>query len=899
MDRTGNWSFRRAAEIVMTLRAVVLRRRRWLWALVASVAALVWLRCGPLPDHLFDARALQAGASTTVLDRHGEVLFESRSASGVRGEDLGPDAIPALVESATLAAEDARFYSHPGIDPLATSRALWRNVRAGRVVEGGSTITQQVAKLLIGRAEGPASGRGWRAKAREAVIAFRLEHRYSKREILAMYVNLAPYGNQIRGVERASRAYFGRPTSTLTAAEAAYLAALPQQPSRFNPWKEPSAGPSRSAAGRSGAGHVAAAGPGAAASAGPSRTSAGAATVQPSSQPEPSQPNELVMTRFERRRQHILDRMRVLHRLTAADYRIARAERVLLQREQPQSLAPHFVERVLGALDPATPRPERVVSTLDATLQRHVRGIIDARREELRGRHQAHNVAVVVLDNRTGEWLAWEGSGNYFDADHGGAIDGAVAPRQPGSALKPFTYAAAFERGYHPARVLADVPSQFPTAEPGILYAPRNYDDQFRGPMLARAALAGSENVPAVALAHDIGVPAVLRLLRDAGISTLDANSAHYGLGITLGNAEVRLADLVVAYSMLARGGVTASPTMLMSGAVPGPDQTTGQIVPASAGGTSGRASAVLVPGPAREERRLLSARTAFWVADILADDEARAFIFGRGGSLEFPFTVAAKTGTSQAYHDNWAIGFTREVTVGVWVGNFDRKPLVGSSGVTGAGPIFHDVMLAAVERVRGALPLGDRTPVLGPTVGVQQRPVCAVSGLTPGTACLRRVTEWLPTDAHLGDCTWHRHTGAEIVTLWPEQYRAWARSHEVSMTPVSPLGPDTRRSSAAATSRSDSAVSRDAATSSGELEIVSPLAGATFLRDPTLRPEFQTLSLRARGARGPVEWRVAGTVIGRSDDGADVRWPIVSGTHRVEARDAAGRSTTVTITVK
>ena len=947
----------------MTLRSLL--RRRVVWALFALGAALVWLRCGPLPDHLFDARAARASASTTVLDRHGEVLFESRSAAGTRGDELGPDAIPALVESATLAAEDARFHSHPGLDPFATSRAFWRNVRAGRVVEGGSTITQQVAKLLIARAEGPAAGRGWRAKAREAVIALRLEHHHTKREILAMYLNLAPYGNQITGVERASRAYFGRPAGTLTAAEAAYLAALPQQPSRFNPWKAAAAG--ASAANQRGP-----------VSAGPDGN--------------PRGPGVAGAGRVEARRLHILDRMRVLDRLSAADYRVARVERVRLQREQNDALAPHFVERVLGALDPSAPRPPRIVSTLDATLQRHVRGIIDARRDDLR-RHHANNVAVVVLDNRTGEWLAWEGSGNYYDADHGGAIDGVIAPRQPGSALKPFAYAAAFERGYHPARVLADVPSQFPTAEPGILYAPRNYDDEFRGPLLARAALAGSENVPAVALAHEIGVPAVLRVLRDAGISTLDSNAAHYGLGITLGNAEVRLADLVAAYAMLARGGVTVSPTLVprtgptgpqhiqsgtdgasgvtpasngmmadaiggqatgpagrsAAGAMDGPATGPGAIGGPAAGAMNGpatgpgaiggpaagamdgpatgpaaRSAAGAMGGPKVEERRLLSQRTAFWVADILADDEARAFIFGRGGSLEFPFTVAAKTGTSQAYHDNWAIGFTREVTVGVWVGNFDRKPLVRSSGVTGAGPIFHDVMLAAVERVRGALPIGDRTPILGPTPDVVQRPVCAVSGLAPGAACLRRVTEWLPADAPLADCTWHHHRGGEIVTLWPEEYRAWATSHDVPALSVASLGLGPGASSATASSRGAAAVrsagseadfraarspaaategrsaqSPSSTTASGQLEIVSPLAGATFLRDPTLRSEFQTLPLRARGARGPIEWRVDGALIGTSSAGDPVRWPLVTGQHRVEARDSAGRTAVVTIQVR
>ena len=798
----------------MRARLRALLRKRWLWAVAAAGAAAIWVRCGPLPSHLFDERAEAASASTTVVDRHGETLFESRSSAGTRGERIEAGAIPPLVEAATLAAEDGRFDSHPGIDPLSTARALWHNLRAGRVVEGGSTITQQVAKLLLIRAEGP-TRRGWSAKAREAVIALRLEHRFSKREILAMYLNLAPYGNQITGAERASRAYFGRVAGSLTPAEAAFLAALPQQPSRFNPWK-----------------------PG----------------IAP------------VVARSRR----ILDRMRILNRITADDYRLAYAERISLHRESRESLAPHFVERVLGSIDAAAPRRPRIVTTLDAALQRQVRGIIDARRADL-ARHQAHNVAVVVLDNRTGEWLAWEGSGNYFDADHGGAIDGAITPRQPGSALKPFTYAAAFERGYHPARVLADVPSQFPTAEPGVLYAPRNYDDVFRGPLLARAALAGSENVPAVALAADIGVPSVLRVLRETGLSSLDANAAHYGLGLTLGNAEVKLSELVAAYAMLARGGVTVAPTF------------------------EPRVRAAGMP--AASERRLLSARSAFWLADILADDEARAFIFGRGSSLEFPFTVAAKTGTSQAYHDNWAIGFTREVTVGVWVGNFDRRPLVGSSGVTGAGPIFHDVMLAAVEHVRGALPIGDRAAIVATPSDVRRGTVCALSGLSPGAACLRRSTEWLPVESAPPECTWHRHTPAGIVTVWPEEYRAWSRTTDAGLHRVAPVTVEAH-AVVAEPLQPRSASSRPV-NSGGEFEIASPLAGATFLRDPTLRAEFQSLTLRTRGGSGPVEWRVNGELVGTAADGDVVRWPIVSGQHQLEARDARGRQAQIRIVVR
>lgn len=784
------------------------RRRRW--AIVAVLvlvltAAAGWLRLGPLPAGLLDRTAR---TSTTIVDRHGDVLYELRSTAGTRAEWIVD--VPAVLKYATLAAEDERFESHLGVDPIAIVRAAWHDVRAGRLVEGGSTITQQVAKRLLASSR-PAGGRGWLAKVDEAVVALRLEHRLTKGEILALYVNLAPYGNQIEGAERAAHAYFGRSARDLTAAEAAFLAALPQQPTRYNPWKDASAARAR--------------------------------------------------------QRRILDRMRIRGWLSAEEYRVASAERPALRRDTRETIAPHFVERVLAEAG-ATP-PSRIETTLDAGLQRIVRGIIDARRSELT-EHHAFNVAVAVLDNHSGEWLAWEGSGNYFDAAHSGAIDGVTTPRQPGSALKPFTYAAAFERGYTPARVIADVPSEFPTAEPGVLYRPRNYDDQFRGPLPVRMALAGSENVPAVAVAADIGVPAVLRMLRQAGIGNLDDTAAHYGLGITLGNAEVSLADLVSAYAMLARGGERVQPVML-------------------------RTPASVAAAPAARER-VLSARTAFWIADILSDDEARAFVFGRGGSLEFPFTVAAKTGTSQAYHDNWAIGYTRDVTVGVWVGNFDRRELVGSSGVTGAGPIFHDVMLAAVERLKGSLPIGDRSPIVAPTLDVHRGEVCALSGMKPGAACVHRTMEWLADDVHLDTCTWHRSTPNGIATIWPATYRAWASHGAVAAGTAGVVEPDRFPISSILASPAQARLDPAQTTA---FEIVSPLAGATFLRDPTLRPEFQTLTLRARGSDGRIDWRMDGTAIGSAGPEGMVRWPLAAGEHEIEARDEAGRTARAKIVVR
>ncbi len=652
-----------------------------LGVLASLVVAALWLRLGSLPKGLLDDPA----PSTVVVDRRGVPLYEARAQDGTRGVALTPDSLPPYLVAATIAAEDRRFWSHPGVDPLSILRAIRTNLAERSIVEGGSTISQQVAKLLLNR-KSPERRRGWRAKVHEAVIALRLEHRFAKRELLAMYLNLAGYGNQISGVERASRAYFGSPSAMLTPAQAAFLAGLPQRPSGFNPYKSRAAALSR--------------------------------------------------------QQVVLRRMRAEGSISEEQLAEARAEQLSFRSSASPFVAPHFVEMVLAAEGPS--RPERIETTLDAELQADVTGVIASHREVLRA-HGAANIAVVVLDNRTGEWLAWEGSGDYMDGASGGTINGPLVPRQPGSALKPFTYALAFEDGFSPASVLADIPLSFPTADPGIVYSPRNYDGRFRGPMLARSALAGSENVPAVALASAMGVPSLLRFLGRAGLGTFDKTAAHYGLGLTLGNAEVRLDELVAAYSAFARGGEWLEPSYVTD-------------------------------APERVSRRLVSQRTAFWITDILSDGEAREFAFGRGGSLEFPFQVAVKTGTSQAYRDNWTIGYSKHVTVGVWVGNFDRTPLRNSSGVTGAAPIFHGVMLAAERRAAGDTTDFGSGPILSPGPDSTRREICALSGQSANAWCPNRRHEWMASETSGVPCSWHHDSDEGLLTILPAEYQAWAR---------------------------------------------------------------------------------------------------------------------------
>ena len=816
-------------DVVRTFRSAVARTA--LAIVVLAVALHCWLRLGPLPAGLLDN---PASVSTTVLDRHGAVLYEARAKDGTRGSRLSPDALPAHVVDATIAAEDQRFWRHPGVDPFAITRAALRDLRTLRIEQGGSTITQQVAKLLIARVRPGSQSRGFAAKLREAVVAIRLEHQLSKREILALYLSLAPYGNQIVGVERASHAYFGTSASQLTVAQAAFLAGLPQRPSAFNPHRD-----WRSAL---------------------------------------------------RRHDHVINRMASLGLVSAPAAAEARAEHLSLSTDTPSFAAPHFVEMVLS--DVAATRPARMQTTLDLQLQRDVEGIIRSQRADL-VRHGANNVAVVVLDNRTGEWLAWEGSGNYFDGEHGGAINGPLALRQPGSALKPFTYALAFEEGRSPATVLADVPSYFSTAESGVVYSPRNYDGKYRGPLLIRRALAGSENVPAVAIASDLGVPKVIRFFRRVGLSTFDKTASYYGLGVTLGNAEVRLAELTAAYATFARQGLPIDPISITQ-----IDNGNGwkQV--------------------ARKDRaeRVMSERAAFWVTDILSDADAREFVFGRGGSLDFPFPVAVKTGTSEGYRDNWTVGYTRDVTVGVWVGNFDRTPLRNSSGVTGAGPVFHGVMLAAERRVAGHI--NDEGSVVPAPSTVVRRDICALSGLAANPWCPTRTSEWLPREAAQLPCSWHHESEDGLLTVWPAVYRQWASEHgytvrSVQLSASAEGSGEARRSALPARSRQPDPSDR---TEAGQprrtqtvrqvetrFSIANPPAGAVYLIDPTLRSEYQALPLRATAdARaGMIEWAVDGSRVGASHADAALQWTLASGAHRISARDERGRVAEVSILVK
>lgn len=623
--------------------ADVAPRRRWprRLAIVGGVLAAPWVvlwLAVVLID--FPAPWLEPTAveSRRIVDRHGTLLREALSDTRGRGVWRPLDRISPWVPRAFVAIEDHRFHNHLGVDPRGIARALRDNLAAGRVVAGGSTLTQQVVKL-IRRAVGEGGDRGLWSKAVEALWALRLERALDKRGILEQYVNRAPFGHGAIGIEAAARLYLDKPASALSLGEAALLAGLPRAPSRDNPYVD--------------------------------------------------------AERAEARRRTVLARMHETGAIDAARLAEALAQPVRVIDRRRRFAAPHFTSWVLSH----DPPPGRVASTLDSGLQfeaeRLTREIVRALEDQRVGQ-----AAVVVLDTPTGDVLAWVGSVDFFDPDEG-QVDMVISRRQPGSTLKPFVYGLALERGFTAADRLPDLPLWFPTGLGD--YRPRNYDRRFHGWVSLRTALANSYNVPAVWMAHRLGPADVLRRLHAVGFDSLQRSADHYGLGLSLGNGEVQLLELANAYRTLANDG-RWSPIRWRRDA------------------------------PREAGRQVMPATVARLLTDILADPVARIPAFGRHNTLTLPFPAAAKTGTSTDFTDNWTAGYTPDVTVAVWVGNFDGRPMEGVSGVTGAGRLWHRVMRAAVGHGRSR-PFETR--------GLVRRRLCADTGAPFTDDCAHAIEEW------------------------------------------------------------------------------------------------------------------------------------------------------------
>jgi penicillin-binding protein 1C len=779
------------------------RLRRWLLGLSLGTVALTALTCGTWS--LVRARVGEPSSALEddwheghrILDRHGRLLRELTSDLGLRGQPRALDEIGERLVIATLVSEDKEFFEHDGLDPQAVVRAIAQSLRHGRLVSGASTITQQLVKMLDAR--GQVRARGLVDKLLEVARAQNLELVVGKDEILLAYLNRLPYGHGLTGPEVAARNYFGVAPRDLSWAQAAFLAVLPRAPSYLDPY-----------------------------------------------------------TRIDRvllRQRALLDALRDAGELSDLEHERALAEPIALRPLQRPFFAPHLVDALKQerrlSLGTAT------TTTLDLDLQRDIEGAVRVHLAAIADRG-ASDAAVLVVDNDTGDVLAYVGSADFHSDEIAGQVDMIRARRQPGSTLKPFVYALAFARGHHGPEVVADVPTSFQERGGGS-YTPENFDRNFEGPIPLREALAGSLNIPAVRLAAEIGPAALLGALRELGLRSLDRDADHYGLALALGSGEVQLRELAGAYVALARGGE----------AIPLRFTTT---------------------DPVAEPTRVFAPDVAALVTEALSDPLARVRGLHGRGPFQLPYPVAVKTGTSSGYRDTWTVGYTRERTVAVWLGNADGSPTARLTGASGAGPLFADVMRRAMADVP------QRRPLWHPDLLVDVE-VCPLSGAPVGPACDERVhrkfsREHVPTDT----CSLHVHArpdrsapaglrcdpaGPITAVVFPPEYDEWlAWKTGADATPDAYGRPWLPRARVPGCSDQPAALP--------VLRVVAPAPGTVFALDR--RRDAQTIEVRAELDLGELAFLVDGREVGRSAWPYRLKIAAEPGDHEVLARPADPR---------
>ena len=769
----------------------LLARKAWRSAVgaaaaVAAPCGIALLAAGPQPALALptpaEVRADFRSSDTLVLSREGEVLQRVRTDATVRRGQWVPlaDVSPAL-RTALVLSEDKRFYEHSGVDWAAVSAAAWGNLWNQRT-RGASTITMQLAGLLDGDWRQGPGGRSAVQKLGQAVAAQVLDRRWRKDQILEAYLNLVPFRGEIVGIDALSRTLFGKAPHGLDLREAAVAAALVRAPN-----------------------------------ARPALVAQRACGVLQAMQPrQGSGKGE--------------DEGGAAAECDALDLFTTAA----LQRrafDASEGIAPHFARQALrgqGSGDVAAgPPPERVATTLSAPLQRMALQSLTQHLRELRGRN-VEDGAIVVLDNASGEVLAWVGSSGTLS--RAGEVDGVLALRQPGSTLKPFLYGEAFaERRLTAASLVDDAPANIPTA--GGLYIPQNYDRRFKGWVSARTALAASLNVPAVRTLVMVTPDAFFAQLRALGLP-LRESGGYYGYSLALGSAEVPLLQLANAYRALAQGG-RYSPVRWLP----------------------------RVPGepPAPVPVQALDARAAFIVGDILSDANARTRTFGTDSVLGTRFWTAVKTGTSKDMRDNWALGWSQRYTVGVWVGNASGAPMHDVSGTSGAAPIWAEVM--------GWLHRATPSRAPKPPAGMVQAAVRY--GPPPGAA-------GTPLESARQEWFLAGTQQSQFAIDPVANGDASMRAADPSVTQG--------RATGAGTGDGDGGGPQ-----APRPRILAPAPGTIIALDPDIPPDHQRLRFAAddvAAGAGPLRWRIDGKVQGRGAQWGWLPWP---GRHRVELIDARG----------
>ena len=814
---------------------------------LSGYALYIWLLDDLPPISAASQRLIRP--TTQILDRHGQLLYEVLDPDAGKQISLGLDDLPPTCVQATLATEDSRFYQHPGFDPIAIARAAWQNYRAGGgVVSGASTLTQQLARNLLLPVE-ERYEQSLRRKLREAWLAWRLEQHYTKDEVLALYLNQMYYGNFAFGLEAAAQVFFAKPATQLSRAECALLAGLVQYPVGYNPLLDPEAAKAR----------------------------------------------QLTVLRL----------MIQAGYLDQADRDQIAAEPLRYRSHLFDINAPHFVMYVQdqvaqrAGMDAVKAGGLRIITTLDLDLQKQAEravtyrldllncrtpGLCDAKTDPNR---RIDNAAAVVIDAATGDILTMVGSPDYFDTSIQGNVNAAVSLRQPGSAIKPFTYAAALDPAWTervglspltPGTILPDLPATFYTRDTNggnVPYQPLNYDRLFHGPVSVRTALASSYNIPAVRTLDYVGIDTMRQLATEAGISSF---TQEYGLALTLGGGEVKLIDLATAFGIFQNG------QRLDTRAIFDIQRQDENGVWRSMLGKE-----AIEPGELPTERaaahgaQVISPSVAYLITDILSDAVARIPAFGEGSVLELPFAAAVKTGTTTDWRDNWTIGYSTERIVGVWVGNADNTPMLDVSGIDGAGPIWHDIMLAAhTSRPRDFVRPDD----------IVELPICAPSGLLPSPNCQRvrnerfiAGTEPTAIDNQFVTVTIDQATGMvandetpstrrseRVYWLLPPEYHDWMVSQGIPLLPP--------------TSQADVIASNGSTPISGPLLLSTPASNTGYRIHPGVPLDRQRIEVSGFVADG-TSWAelrlmVDGKILAEAQDAARLRawWQFTPGDH-------------------
>ena len=602
----------------------------------------LWISTFQMPDlESFNTRKVTQ--STKIYDRTGKILLydihQDKKRVVVPFQDISKD-----IKNATVAIEDAEFYQHSGIKISSFIRAVFANIFSGSFSQGGSTITQQVVKNSLLTTEKTVS-----RKLKEWVLSIELEKVMTKEQILSVYLNGNPYGGTIYGVEEASQTFFGKKSSDVTLAEAAYLAAIPKAPTYYSPYGQ--------------------------------------------------NKNEL-----DKRQKLVLLKMFENNFITQEEYsETIKNSVVFLPQEQYGIKAPHFVEFVKQYLvnkygeTAIIEKGFKVITTLDYDLQTKTEEIAKRKALENKTQFDAENVAVVAINPKNGQILSMVGSRDYFDKEIDGNFNVTLAHRQPGSTFKPFVYATAFQKGYTPDTVVFDLPTEFQTTctpegnpiNPEIVvssstecFMPENYDGQYVGPISLRDALAQSRNIPAIKTLYLAGIRDSLQTAKSMGIKSLSDDPNQYGLTLVLGGGEVSLLDMVSAYGVFANDGIRNPYTGILS-----IEDLRGNVL----------------ENFTQTPQTVIDQNIARTISDVLSDNIAKIPAYGANSPLFFPGKqVASKTGTTNDYKDAWSIGYTPEIVVGAWVGNNSNKPMVKKVAGMIVAPLWHEIMADALASTTG-----------------------------------------------------------------------------------------------------------------------------------------------------------------------------------------------------